>query len=169
MKGFRAILAALAASTAALVFVSCASLPAKRADTVMSGATAGDLDAPLAEVSVSALLSRAEIERLAREVFPLAVVKAGIAPAKGEGRADYALWIYEEEYSIGIDRYSAIFCLLKLRSKDDGSILATTIVMEDMKRDLRSSSYVYDLLRKALVSLRRAAPKSRIAAKVAGE
>ena len=152
---------------ATLSLVSCAGIPVKRVDTVIHGAAAGDLSGELAEATVSTLLSQAELERVAREIFPLAAAEAGIAPAMGECRSDYALWLHEDEYTIGLDRYSAVLCVLKLRSKADGSVLATTIVSEETKLGLKSSGYVYAIVREALRSLRFAASEkaARVAAK----
>jgi hypothetical protein len=153
---------------AAMLFSSCLCVPAKRVDTVLRGARVGDLNATLSEVSVSALLSQADIERVAREVFPLAAARAGIAPgmdeersaARAAPRAEYVLWLHEEEHTVGIDTYSAVLCVLKLRSKADGALIATTIVSDETKLNLRSSGYVYSLLREALVSLRGAVSAS---------
>lgn len=158
-----------AALAIAVLLSSCVSVPAKRVDTVLSGATTGDLDAALAEVSVSTVVPQPEIELVAREVFPLASVQAGIAPGNGSGRAEYVLWLREQEYTVGIDTYSAVLCVLKLRSKSDGSLIATTIVSDDTKLDLKSSGYVYALLRESLVSLRGAASASEKAGKASAK
>jgi hypothetical protein len=144
----------------ALALGSCASVPAKRVDTVVRGASASDLDAELSEVTLSVLLSQSEVDGVAREVFPLALVQSGIADAKGYRRAEYSLWLREEEYTVGIDSYTGVLCVLKLRSKGDGAVLATTVVSDETKLNLRSSGYVYALLREALGSLRAAASKA---------
>jgi hypothetical protein len=157
MKGVPKLFAALAA---AMLLSSCLCVPAKRVDTVLRGARVGDLNAALSDVSVSTLLSQADIERVAREVFPLAAVQAGIAPGGAAPRAEYVLWLHEEEHTVGIDTYSAVLCVLKLRSKTDGALIATTIVSDETKLNLRSSGYVYSLLREALVSLRGAVSAS---------
>jgi hypothetical protein len=158
-----------AALVIGVLLSSCASIPAKRVDTVLSGATTGDLDAALAEVSISTVVPQPEIELVAREVFPLASVQAGIAPGNGSGRAEYVLWLREQEYTVGIDTYSAVLCVLKLRSKSDGSLIATTIVSDETKLDLKSSGYVYALLRESLVSLRGAVSASEKAVKASAK
>lgn len=156
-----------AAIAAAMLASSCVGVPAKRAGTVVYQAADGGLDATLSEVSVSATLSQDDIERVAREVFPLAASRAGMPLAEGAGRAEYDVWLREDEYTIGIDTYSAVLCVVKLRSKPDGALIAATILSDETKLSLRSSGYVYRLLREALVSLRGAVSASRRAAKAA--
>jgi hypothetical protein len=145
--------ACVAIAFAATVAVSCAGVPGKRIDTILRGAVAEDLGSPLAEVSIAAGPSDDDIEGVVRELFPVAAACAGIASAEKESRAEYAMWLREEEYTSGIDTYTAILCVLKLRSKFDGSILAKTIVADETKLSLRSSGYLYALIREALRSL----------------
>jgi hypothetical protein len=157
--------------TIAFVVDSCASVPAKRVDTVLRGAVAKDLGARLVEVSVAAGPSEADIERVVRELFPVAAARVGLAPAEGEGEGEgwveYAIWLREKEYTIGMDTYSAVLCALKLRSKNDGSVLATTIVADETKLNLKSSGYLYALLRDALASLVASVAASEKAARAA--
>jgi hypothetical protein len=143
------------AATLALGFflASCASIPKKRVDTVLNGADEKDLGAKLAEASIAAGPAEADIDRVVRELFPVAASQLGLVAAATEGRAEYAIWLHEEEYAVGIDTYSAVLCVLKLRSKVDGSAFATTVVADDTKLKLSSSGYIYALLREALRSL----------------
>jgi hypothetical protein len=155
------------AATLALAFflASCASVPKKRVDTVLTGADEKDLGAKLAEASIAAGPAEADIERVVRELFPVAAARLGLVAAAAEGRAEYAIWLREEEYAIGIDTYSAVLCVLKLRSKVDGSTFATTVIADETKLKLKSSGYIYALLREALRSLAGTVSDSARAAK----
>lgn len=146
-----AICAVLAAAACSLV--SCASVPARRVDTVLSGAVARDLGSRLAEASIAGGPTATGVERVVRELFPAAAAQVGLVPAAAEGRAEYAVWLRENEYTVGIDTYSAVLCVLKLRSKADGSALATTVVADETRLSIKSSGYLYALLRDALRSL----------------
>jgi hypothetical protein len=159
----------IALAVAALLLSSCASVPAKRVDTVVHGAVAGDLAARLEEVTVAALPAYTAVERVVRELFPAAAARAGIAPAEPGSRAEYSIWLREEEYSRGIDTYSAVLCVLKLRSKADGSVYATTILADETKLNLKSAAYLYGLLHEALLSLAGSVAASERAAKAAAK
>jgi hypothetical protein len=148
-----------------LLLPSCAGVPAKRVETVVRGAVAADLAARLEEVSVTAGPSYSAVDRVVRELFPAAAAQAGLAPAEPGNRAEYTMWLREEEYSRGIDSYSAVLCVLKLRSKADGSVYATTIVADETKLNLKSAGYLLAILREALVSLAGSVAASERAAK----
>jgi hypothetical protein len=136
-----------------LVLAACASVPAKRVDTVVRAATVADLRSPLGEVFVEIGPADGGIERVVREVFPVAAAKLGIPVDDGESGAEYAIWLRAEEYEVGIDTYTTVLCVLKLRSKSDGTVLATTIVTDESRLELKSSGYIYSLVREALASL----------------
>ena len=120
---------------AAALVSGCAGFPAKRVDTVLRGAVPADLGVALGEVTINSGMDQFALERVLRELFPLAAAHlegqglAGRAPRND--RAEYSVWLREEEYTSGLDTRSAVLCVLKLRSKTDGSVYATTIVADD--------------------------------------
>ena len=142
---------------AAALVSGCAGFPAKRVDTVLRGAVPADLGAVLGEVTINSGMDQFALERVLRELFPLAAAHlegqglAGRAPRND--RAEYSVWLREEEYTSGLDTRSAVLCVLKLRSKTDGSVYATSIVADDTKQNIRSSGYLYALLGTAFQSL----------------
>jgi hypothetical protein len=167
MRRPSALRASLCIASLALALGSCASVPAKRVDTLLSGAVAKDLGARLGQVSIAAGPLDGEVEPVLRELFPVAAARVGLAPAEEEGRAEYALWLSEREYEVGLDTYQAVLCSLKLVDKRDGAPLATTIVAEETKLSLKSSGYLYTLLREALASLASSVAASGKTARVA--
>ncbi len=150
-----------------VLVTSCSSIPQKRVDTILHNALAEDLGADLADVTIEAGPSYMDSERVVRELFPLAAAGVGISPALRESDSEYAIWLREEGYSRDIDAYSAVLCVLKLRSKEDGAILATTVVSDETTLNLKSSGYIYSLLRDALCSMRGSIAASEKAGKAA--
>jgi hypothetical protein len=169
----KARITASAVALAGIIVLSCAGVPAKRVDSVVRGAVAVDLAAPLGEVAISAGPEHTDVERVVRELFPLAASHlpghAGPAAAEKGNRAVYSVWIRGEEYARGFDTRTAVLCVLKLRSKTDGSVYATTIVADETTSSLESSAYLYTLLREALRALSGSVAASEKAMKAAGK
>ena len=124
-------------------------------------------------MTINSGLDQFALERVLRELFPLAVAdlesQGGSGRALQKDRAEYSVWLREEEYTSGLDTRSAVLCVLKLRSKTDGSVYATTIVADDTKHNIRSSGYLHTLLCTALQSLSRSVAASGKAARAAAK
>ncbi len=135
-----------------VVSVSCTSVPAKRIDSISYGASTADLASPLGDVTVTEGAFDEDIERVIREVFPVAAAHLGIE-YEGIGRAEYRIWLRSDQYTIGLTTYSTVFCSLKLCLTEGGAVLASTVLVDETPLGIRSSGYTYGLIREALRSL----------------